>query len=171
MSRTLQDDLDKNIQPWPADWDLHVIKTCYFFFDDTKNPQVDCMQISSTFLISSKSDVKPEDITKITYEELRENADKYKVQLKGIFVCPEQEVVYVICLEKPDTNIVNGVVYRVIEVDPETGKSTVVPVESFLAPNAYEACTQVYNLIKNDCELDYESEEDEEEEDDSDDDE
>ncbi len=40
---------NKPLNPWPSDWDLHLLKTCELFFDGTSIPSIDFVTGCSMF--------------------------------------------------------------------------------------------------------------------------
>jgi len=136
MPRTLQNDLDKNIKPWPADWDLHIIKTCMFLFDENDgNSGVYCLRVGSNF--RSVGDA-PVDGTP-TYEMLRENLDLDSIDLRVIL--EHRDRYYISHFNKGEGHEVVGNLLLVSGYQPDEGNLVVAPV-SYISANSGYDCVQ-----------------------------
>ena len=128
--RTLEGDMTGNIAAWPADWDLHIIKTINLYFDKQESPSVKMIQMNSTFLAFQK-DNRFENAANLTYAELRNGVAIDSIVLRGSFDCEGR--IYIVDFRLDTDQSVIGTVFSIIGFteDSDGIDSTlyVVPVE------------------------------------------
>lgn len=147
MPRTLQDDLEKDIKQWPADWDLHIIKTCSFIFDERENNTgIDCLQIVSSFQsepITGKKKKNP------SYELLRDNINLDSIDLRIILTYKDRAY---ICDFNKDNDTVIGNLLRLYEYDPNEFAMYVKPVIFIRGSSGYQCIHKMIEAIHGDQE-------------------
>ena len=107
--RTLEDDLKKNLRPWPNDWDWHIIRTANLVFDNNKIPQIVVTQSNMTFFAKVGSIV---DESSLSYGNLREHILNQYTDLRMVIEV-DDSYIYIAMFGKTGDNLVSAKVYRV----------------------------------------------------------
>lgn len=148
MPRTLQDDLEKDIKQWPADWDLHIIKTCSFIFDEKANSTgIECLQIVSSFQSAANSGKKKSP----SYALLRDKIKLDSIELRIILAYKDRAYV---CDFKKDNSSVIGDVFRIYQYDPDEAAMYVNPLLFIRGNSGYECVQKMIESVHNDKEDD-----------------
>jgi len=140
MSTRLKN-VSRKVKEWPSDWDLHVLNTCEFYFENNQTPieLVDGASIYN-YIVGPHMD----------FEALREELDKRGIEVRMLFYVEEEEENYGSAIRYSGGKSVEAIVFKLIKgrisVDEE-GKKIVIVGENERAASPPEKNNHTIMLI------------------------
>jgi hypothetical protein len=155
---TLYDDLNKNVQPWPLDWDWHIIKTSRYYFERSANPPITVAQTYLRFKSRFKSLLDEE---QLDYRNMRNHILLDQIDLRIVYEVDEAFIF--ICLFSLENGRVTGNLFvvsytidtadeleedGVLLIDYRGGYAVAIPIGLAEGDTAYEIVKRVSSIIK-----------------------
>tara|TARA_Y100000034_G_C6754115_1_gene335441 strand:+ start:40 stop:609 length:570 start_codon:yes stop_codon:yes gene_type:complete len=114
--------IPRKVQEWPFDWDLHILNTCEFYFEDSRLELINGASFCN-FLVHSEQN----------FEELRKELNVSGLEVRLLFKINE-DIYYSCVLSYAGNNKVRVTIFTVNYVIDETAKFQDVQYSNIIAP-------------------------------------